>query len=67
MSIAMLFTVPISLCLGSDMCATEIVIATACNVLHLLQINDSVLVQEFLAGKEYVVDQVSRNGVHKVG
>lgn len=29
-------------------------------------INDSVLVQEFLEGREYVVDQVSKNGVHKV-
>jgi biotin carboxylase len=28
--------------------------------------NESVLVQEFLVGKEYVVDQVSRDGVHKV-
>uniref|UniRef100_A0A7R9ZEV6 ATP-grasp domain-containing protein n=1 Tax=Pseudictyota dubia TaxID=2749911 RepID=A0A7R9ZEV6_9STRA len=28
-------------------------------------INSSVLCQEFLRGKEYVVDQVSRNGVHK--
>jgi biotin carboxylase len=30
------------------------------------QINESVLVQEFLVGKEYVVDKVSRDGVHKV-
>ena len=29
-------------------------------------VNDSVLCQEFLEGKEYVVDQVSRDGVHKV-
>ena len=29
------------------------------------EINDKVLVQEFLAGKEYVVDSVSVNGVHK--
>jgi len=29
-------------------------------------INDSVLAQEFLRGKEYVVDQVSRDGVHKI-
>lgn len=29
-------------------------------------INESALVQEFLAGKEYVVDKVSRDGVHKV-
>lgn len=29
-------------------------------------INESALVQEFLAGKEYVVDKVSRDGVHKI-
>jgi biotin carboxylase len=29
-------------------------------------VNESVLVQEFLVGKEYVVDKVSRDGVHKV-
>ena len=29
-------------------------------------INDGALVQEFLEGKEYVVDKVSRNGVHKL-
>jgi len=29
-------------------------------------INESVLVQEFLYGNEYVVDQVSRDGVHKI-
>ena len=29
-------------------------------------INDGALVQEFLAGKEYVVDKVSRDGVHKL-
>jgi biotin carboxylase len=29
-------------------------------------INDAVLIQEFLRGKEYVVDSVSLNGVHKV-
>lgn len=28
--------------------------------------NDCVLVQEFLQGKEYVVDKVSRDGVHKL-
>jgi biotin carboxylase len=28
--------------------------------------NEGVLVQEFLAGKEFVVDSVSRDGVHKV-
>lgn len=28
--------------------------------------NDCVLVQEFLVGKEYVVDKVSRDGVHKL-
>lgn len=27
--------------------------------------NEAVLVQEFLVGKEYVVDQVSRDGIHK--
>ena len=27
--------------------------------------NTGVLVQEFLRGKEYIVDHVSRNGVHK--
>lgn len=30
-------------------------------------LNESVLVQEFLEGKEYVVDKVSKDGVHKVG
>lgn len=30
-------------------------------------LNTSVLVQEFLEGKEYVVDKVSKDGVHKVG
>jgi biotin carboxylase len=30
-------------------------------------LNENVLVQEFLVGKEYVVDKVSRDGVHKVG
>jgi biotin carboxylase len=29
-------------------------------------LNDCVLVQEFLVGKEYVVDKVSRDGVHKI-
>ena len=29
-------------------------------------LNESVLVQEFLVGKEYVIDKVSRNGVHKL-
>ena len=29
-------------------------------------INESVLVQEFLVGKEYVIDKVSRDGVHKL-
>jgi biotin carboxylase len=29
-------------------------------------VNEGVLVQEFLAGTEYVVDSVSRDGVHKV-
>lgn len=29
-------------------------------------VNDSVLVQEFLSGTEYVVDKVSRDGVHKL-
>lgn len=29
-------------------------------------LNTSVLVQEFLLGKEYVVDKVSLNGVHKI-
>ena len=29
-------------------------------------INDSVLVQEYLVGKEYVIDKVSRDGVHKL-
>jgi len=29
-------------------------------------INESVLVQEFLAGKEYVIDKVSRDGEHKL-
>ena len=29
-------------------------------------LNDCVLVQEFLVGKEYVVDKVSRDGVHKL-
>lgn len=29
-------------------------------------VNESVLVQEFLAGKEYVIDKVSRDGVHKL-
>ncbi len=29
-------------------------------------LNDAVLVQEFLQGKEYVIDKVSRDGVHKV-
>jgi biotin carboxylase len=29
-------------------------------------INDTVLVQEFLVGKEYVIDKVSRDGVHKL-
>jgi hypothetical protein len=29
-------------------------------------INDGALVQEFLAGKEYVIDKVSRDGVHKL-
>ncbi len=40
---------------------------------HLLEVeavnggmNTEVLCQEFLRGKEYVVDQVSRDGVHKV-
>lgn len=28
--------------------------------------NDGVLVQEFLSGTEYVIDTVSRNGVHKI-
>ncbi len=28
--------------------------------------NDCVLVQEFLVGKEYVIDKVSRDGVHKL-
>lgn len=28
--------------------------------------NDSVLVQEFLVGKEYVVDTISRDGAHKI-
>ena len=28
--------------------------------------NDSVLVQEFLSGKEYVIDQVSKDGIHKL-
>jgi len=30
------------------------------------QINEGVLVQEFLQGTEYVIDSVSRDGVHKV-
>lgn len=29
-------------------------------------INESVLVQEFLAGKEYVIDKVSKDGTHKL-
>jgi biotin carboxylase len=29
-------------------------------------INESALVQEFLAGKEYVIDKCSRDGVHKI-
>lgn len=29
-------------------------------------INDGALVQEFLAGKEYVIDKVSKDGVHKI-
>lgn len=29
-------------------------------------INDGALVQEFLSGKEYVIDKVSRDGVHKI-
>ena len=29
-------------------------------------INDAVLAQEFLEGKEYVIDKVSKDGVHKV-
>ena len=29
-------------------------------------VNEGVLVQEFLVGKEYVVDSVSRDGRHKV-
>lgn len=29
-------------------------------------VNDTVLVQEFLVGKEYVIDKVSRDGVHKL-
>lgn len=29
-------------------------------------LNDSVLVQEYLQGKEYVVDKVSRDGLHKL-
>jgi hypothetical protein len=29
-------------------------------------INDGALVQEFLSGKEYVIDKVSKDGVHKV-
>ena len=29
-------------------------------------INDGALVQEFLSGKEYVIDKVSKDGVHKL-
>ena len=29
-------------------------------------VNEGVLIQEFLEGKEYVVDSVSRDGKHKV-
>ena len=29
-------------------------------------VNESVLVQEFLVGKEYVIDKVTRDGVHKL-
>lgn len=29
-------------------------------------VNDGALVQEFLAGKEYVIDKVSRDGEHKL-
>lgn len=29
-------------------------------------LNEAVLVQEFLVGKEYVIDKVSRDGVHKI-
>lgn len=29
-------------------------------------LNECVLVQEFLRGKEYVIDKVSKNGVHKI-
>ena len=29
-------------------------------------VNEGVLVQEYLQGTEYVVDSVSRDGVHKV-
>ena len=33
---------------------------------ELGSVNDSVLAQEFLVGKEYIVDHVSRDGLHKL-
>ena len=58
---------------GSDdvfLCATWDEAFTAFDQIHMKRnglgcINDSVLVQEFLVGKEYVIDKVSRDGVHK--
>lgn len=59
---------------GSDdvfLCNTAEEAITAFESIHMKRnglglINESVLVQEFLIGKEYVIDKVSRDGVHKL-
>lgn len=60
------------LCRGSGSAESVILEAmTAFKQIHgqlngLGQVNDGALVQEFLSGKEYVLDGVSRDGVYKV-
>ena len=59
---------------GTDdvfLCASEQEAITAFDRIYnkrngLGLINESVLVQEYLVGKEYVIDKVSRDGVHKL-
>lgn len=44
---------------------TELTLFHSIRLARSVQLNSSVLVQEFLAGKEYVVDSVSVEGIHK--
>jgi biotin carboxylase len=56
---------------GVTLCDTREKVHGAFKALHMQtnvlgSLNEAVLVQEFLCGTEYVVDTVSRDGVHKV-